>query len=652
MAQSDTRQQAADEVLADPRLSAFGLEHASTGFFLVDCEANILRVNEATCRMIGYPRAELTGLTVPDVNPEFPAEVWPPHWEELRRKKYMCFESVLQHKEGHCFPVEIEINYLAFEGAEYNFAFVRDISARSEAEQKLRDHEALLQAVTNDAHVGLVLVDRSFQCVYANSGFTELLGLSEDPAGKGAAEVFGSLFEQVRSNIERAMSGECVGHELCLPEGPDGEADRHLHITCQRRNADETQAGVVIVITDITATVVAAQEREEMERRFQETQKLESLGVLAGGIAHDFNNLLTAMLGNVSLMKMQLASNSPHNELLTDVENAAIRAADLCKQMLAYAGKGKFVLRRLDLSELTRELASLLEVSISKSIHLDLQLAENLPAVKADAAQLHQVVLNLVINSAEAIGERQGTITVATGALWADQRYLESNNFACDLKPGRYVFLEIGDNGPGMSSETKARIFEPFFTTKFTGRGLGLAAVQGIVRGHHGTMRVYSESGSGTVFKILLPAAADDTSLLEPQEAEPHQLPAGETVLVVDDESHVRQTVERVLTSNGHRVLLACDGEQGVARFNEHSDQIDLVLLDLTMPGLNGVEAFREIRLARPDVRVLLMSGYNEQTAVQRFTGKGLAGFIQKPFLANQLLRAIGEAISGGAASV
>jgi signal transduction histidine kinase len=383
---------------------------------------------------------------------------------------------------------------------------------------------------------------------------------------------------------------------------------------------------------DVTEQLAAERHRGLLESKLLDAQKLESLGVLAGGIAHDFNNLLTGILGNVSLMRLELPASSALCEHVDQIEAVTIRAADLCRQLLAYSGKGRFVVRPLELSDLIRQTAPLLQLSIGKAATLRLDLAEELPPVDADATQMRQILMNLVVNASEALGERAGVISITSGTLRAEGDYLRSTFLAPELADGEYVFIEVSDNGCGMGSATQAKIFDPFFSTKFTGRGLGLSAVLGIVRGHKGAIKVYSELGRGTTIKLLFPAmldAVDDIAVTPPVGG---ALLRRGTVLVVDDEDVVRGVAARILGSYGFDVLLANDGREGVARFLERRPEIVAVLMDLTMPLMDGVDAFREIRSADESVPVLLMSGYNEQDAVTRFAGKGLAGFVQKPF--------------------
>jgi PAS domain S-box-containing protein len=387
--------------------------------------------------------------------------------------------------------------------------------------------------------------------------------------------------------------------------------------------------GVLVVARDISARKAAEAERFMTEARVRETQKLESLGVLAGGIAHDFNNLLTGILGNASLAKLDIAEGTPPYNCIEEIEKASLRAAELCRQMLAYSGKGRFVVQLLDLSELITEAGPLLELSSTKKAKLRFFLNKHLPLIQADVNQLRQVVINLVANAAEAIGEKDGLIRITTGAMRATRAYLHQTHLAPDLPEGSYVFVEVSDNGSGMPPEVLSRIFEPFFTTRFTGRGLGLSAVLGIVRGHNGAIKAESEPGKGSSFMVLFPAAEQTASLpVEP----PAAGPAARRVLIVDDEETVRSVLARMLRSFGYETVTASNGQEAVDLFHAGHDDFRAVLLDLTMPELDGAETFREIHRLRPTLPVILMSGYSEHDAVSRFGAQGLAGFLQKPF--------------------
>jgi signal transduction histidine kinase/CheY-like chemotaxis protein len=379
-------------------------------------------------------------------------------------------------------------------------------------------------------------------------------------------------------------------------------------------------------ITDIT-------ERERTKKAMEHAQKLESLGVLAGGVAHDFNNLLVAMLGHTSLAMMRLPANNPVYDHIAQAVKAAERAADLTQQMLAYSGRGHFRMQPMDLNTLLDENLHLFTSAISKNITLHKQLADGLPRVDADLGQMQQVVMNLILNGADAIGQHQGTVKITTMLYELESGDKEFAQLNYTLKPGHYIRLDVQDNGCGMDEQTLLRIFDPFFTTKQTGRGLGLAAVQGIVRGHKGGLHVTSKVGEGTTFSLMLPVSksvVDEFVKLPPlQDVE---IPADCLVLVIDDEAPVRNIVTDILEMDGIRTMVAPNGEMGIDLYEKYQDDIDLVLLDLSMPGLNGHETFIRLQHINPRVNVILSSGYDESDAMVQFVGHGLSGFIQKPY--------------------
>ncbi len=404
----------------------------------------------------------------------------------------------------------------------------------------------------------------------------------------------------------------------------------------------------VTLFQDITQRRRAEEERQRFQAQLQHTQKLESLGVLAGGIAHDFNNLLVAIMGNADLALMDLSESAPARQSVEGVQTAARRASELCRQLLAYSGKGRFVVEPLDLSHLVQEMSQLLNVFISKKASLRFDLAPGLPCIEGDASQVRQVIMNLLTNASEAIGERQGSILVRTGVLECDLDDLRDIFGAGDLSAGRYVFLEIGDNGCGMDAETRSRIFDPFFTTKFAGRGLGLAAVQGIVRGHHGAIKVYSEPEDGTSFKLLFPACPEAAPQPPPQASPPSEWKTSGRVLLVDDDPSVLGVGRRLLERLGLEVRTAGDGVEALEVLSTDS-AFDVVVLDMTMPNLSGEETFREIRRLHPGLTVLMCSGYNEQEAISGLVGRGLAGFVQKPYTLQSLRSGIQKALERSA---
>lgn len=398
---------------------------------------------------------------------------------------------------------------------------------------------------------------------------------------------------------------------------------------------------------DISARKQAEEDRLKLEAQIRHAQKLESLGVLAGGIAHDFNNILSSIMGYSDLALMKLPPDSPARPLIAEAIYGTRSASELTKQMLAYSGKGKFVVEALNLNALIEDIFHLLHVSISKRCVLNLNLMPGLPLIEADASQIRQIIMNLVINASDAIGDRDGVITASTGSMYCDRAYLSETFLDEKLPEGLYVYLEVTDTGGGMSEDTLTRIFDPFFTTKATGRGLGLAAVLGIVRGHHGALKVTSEVGKGTTFKVALPAIESTTGVTP-------TVPSGDlssetgwgsgTVLIVDDEETVREMAGHMLETMGFSVLGASDGREGVDVFRKECEKIRLVVLDLTMPNMDGIEAFRAMRSIRGDMKAILSSGYNEQSAIQR-SAVDLAGFIQKPYTYKELCAVIRTAL-------
>jgi PAS domain S-box-containing protein len=382
------------------------------------------------------------------------------------------------------------------------------------------------------------------------------------------------------------------------------------------------------------------EERRLLEERLQQGQKLESLGVLAGGIAHDFNNLLLAVLGNVSLLEDLYPPNEDAKRCIAQIEEATRRASDLCRQLLAYAGKGKFVLSTVDLNALIEATTDLLQVSISKKVVLRFDLSPLVPLIRADATQLRQVLMNLVINASDAIGDRSGVIGVRTGLVHADRAYLDQALLSAELAPGAYAYVEINDTGAGMSEETLAHIFEPFFSTKFPGRGLGLSSVLGIVRGHQGALRVHSELGKGSRFRFLLPVPSDALAPDSVRQELREPFEGKGTVLLVDDEESVRAVSSKMLEALGFKVIVACDGREAIQRHAQHTAELRLVMMDLTMPKLDGDEAVSALRRRDPALRILLMSGYNQRDTLNG-QDPTTTGFLQKPFTLRELESAL-----------
>ena len=400
-------------------------------------------------------------------------------------------------------------------------------------------------------------------------------------------------------------------------------------------------------VIDITARIEAEQQKLSLERQLLHSQKLESLGLLAGGIAHDFNNLLTGILGEVNLARIAVSSGRGNvRRNIEQVEALARRAADLTRQLLAYSGKGRFLVEPVDLSEVVSEMSSMLGVLVSKKARLELAMASELPAIQADRGQLQQVVVNLITNAAEALEGGAGLIKVSTHAVECDQGTLSVRYGAPTLAPGRYVVLQVEDDGTGMSEEVQARIFDPFFSTKATGRGLGMSAIQGIVRSHLGAIHVASRDGEGTVFTLLFPATHLPAVLLE-REAPVSGWRGQGSVLVVDDEPAVRRVVTELLGELGFRGIEASNGAEAMEIYLEDPEEICLVLLDLIMPMMDGAETLTALRNIAPELPVVLSSGFHDHEAITEDVATQGLVFLKKPFQLVDLERAVRKALDG-----
>ena len=436
-------------------------------------------------------------------------------------------------------------------------------------------------------------------------------------------------------------TGEAVvDHPLQSSFNHDSQDLRHWLFTCSPVHADSgTVIGVQVLAQDVT-------ERKRFDESLRHTAKLESLGILAGGIAHDFNNLLTGILGNAGLAQDMLPPRHATANLLANVIIASERAADLTRQLLAYAGKGRFVIEPVNLSVLIRDLQPLIATSAENRVDIRLDLLPE-SVVAGDPGQMQQLIMNLVINGAESIPEGEpGIVTVRTSLVDLEASALPWSGRLVgggQLPAGSYLLLEVRDTGCGMDAATMDRIFDPFFTTKFVGRGLGLAAALGIVRGHRGGLIVDSTPDVGTAFQVLLPAAS--SAVRSPrQPAKLRQDHAGQAVLVVDDEDMVRHTAKACLETYGYHVVEADSGARAIELLHR-TPNISLVILDLTMPEMDGEKTCRELRRIRPALKVILSSGHDETNVMRRFEGQTLSGFVQKPFTVASLISKVNEAL-------
>ncbi|MCP4684022.1 MAG: PAS domain S-box protein [bacterium] len=634
----------AEERLHAERIFSDAIIQSMPGLFYMFDEhsARFVRRNDNWPKITGYTEEELDELTALDLVVD--RDTCARRMQEVYDRGASTMEELLLTKSGQQIPHFFTGHRLVIQDRTYLVGMALDITDLKRAEEALRESEAKFRGLVESSSDWIWEVDGEGVCVYASPQVTDILGFTPaEVLGRTPfsfmppkeAERVGNIFAGIRKSSGRIVNLETT----CLHK--DGSRVIIETSGVPLRDSTGDMIGYRGVNRDATDRKTSEHEKLELERQVQHAQKLESLGVLAGGIAHDFNNILMAILGNAELALDELAPHSPARHNLEEIEKASKRAADLATQMLAYSGKGRFVIICIDLNELVDEMTHLLDVSISKKAELRFNLEEKLPGIDGDATQIRQIIMNLITNASEAIGDRNGVVALATSVIDCDRAYLDAVDATFKsgseepLPEGRYVCLEVADTGCGMDRATIARIFDPFFTTKFTGRGLGMSAVLGIVRGHRGAINIYSEVGRGTTFKVLLPASQapiNETSV----QAQPKPTTEGwrgkGTVLVVDDEETVRNVGVQMLEHLGFEVLTAADGREAVDLFGERGDEIACVLLDLTMPNMDGEEAFGEMTRIRPDVNVILCSGYNEQEATQRFSGQGLASFLQKPY--------------------
>jgi two-component system cell cycle sensor histidine kinase/response regulator CckA len=518
--------------------------------------------------------------------------------------------------------------------------------------EALRQSEQHYQVLTDLAPVGIFRTDSGGRCLYVNERACEICGIRQEEARQGPWSQILEPEDRVRLATEwrKVVAGGGPGsleHRIVRRDGSTVWALTHF---AAERGPRGDVTGCIGTVADISERKRSEEENRKLEAQVQHAQRLQSLGILAGGLAHDFNNLLTIIMGNARIALLDLPPGAPAAENLAEIETATSRAAELTSQMLAYSGKGRFTLQAVNLSRIAEEIAHLLQTVISRKAALQFHLPIALPAIEADPGQIRQIVMNLITNAAEAIGEEGGAIRVSTGVVDADRTYLSGTYFDDHLADGRYVYLEVSDTGCGMSPETQAQIFDPFFTTKFTGRGLGLAAVIGIVRAHRGALKVSSQPGLGSTFRLLFPAT-DKTEEIPADQAVATRHGQGRgTILVVDDEHAMRNLARAILESSGFTVLTACDGGDAIRVFRRHAGEVIAILLDLTMPVMNGEEAAAELRRIRDGVPIILSSGYSAQEVVGRFTGQGLAGFLKKPYQPSELTAALHKALEQRAA--
>jgi PAS domain S-box-containing protein len=609
---------------------------------------------------------ELTGLTLEEINrrgwlrsvlPEATERAFARFRDLVRGRQSRKEEWTIVRPDGVRRVVTVSSARLERSpGADEILFLCEDVTERRQAERDLAVEERRLRTALSAARMISWVLDIQSKTIHFSEDVAAYFGC-QALAGPGpfATDQASLLIhplhrELVESNYRKSLTADgefTVEWQGAVPN-PDGSPRWFATTGKLFVDAEGTLERSCGVTLEITERRRAEEERRALEQRVQEALRIDSLGVLAGGIAHEFNNLLTSILGFAGLAKAELPeSNVPARGHLSQIELAAGRAAALCSQMLASAGRGRFLIELVDLSQLVRQSLVVLKAAVPKPLVLACELAPALPRVNVDAAQIRQAITNLVTNAAEALEGRSGIITLNTGTHELDDAYFAKCVECPGRAPGEYVCLEVSDNGPGIDPEISGRIFEPFFSTKFPGRGLGLAAVLGIVRGHQGALHFSSTPGKGCTFRISLPAAPlkGAQTPAAPAAVPTAALKIGE-ILVVDDEQRIRNLAIRLLRYEGYHAAEASDGLEAIKRVSDPESHVRLVLLDLTMPRLDGIQTARELRRRAPDLPIILMSGFSEQEVTAQASDFPFVRFLQKPFNRQQFLEAVHDSLA------
>lgn len=485
--------------------------------------------------------------------------------DDLNRTGYASVRNDFS-MEGKRYATLHSMHLIAYKDVQYVVTTISNISNLFQTELQLSEALDRLEKAQTLGLIGDLIRDSGRDVYRLSAQAARIFGIPEATELK-PTELATLVSEVDRPKVTVALDdvGRSGTIETELQLASTTPARKWILMRVSRERSAGTEA-TRITIQDITSRKRDSEERAELQQKMQESQRLESLGLLAGGIAHDFNNLLVSVMGNADLALLDSSLNPDTRARLSDIVLASKRAADMTRQLLGYAGKGRYVIEPINISTLIKEIADLLSISISKDHKLNLDLADDISAVEADVTQLRQLIMNLILNASEAIEHPDGVINVTTGNKVCDVRYLRQCGLEDELTPGKYAFIDVNDNGSGMSAETHARLFDPFFTTKFAGRGLGMAAARGIARGHNGAIQVHTEPGRGTTFRVLLPACEATPRLI--RNVQPESAWQGsETILVIDDDETVRVVMVRTLEQLGYKVLTASSGIEGVQAF-------------------------------------------------------------------------------------
>ncbi len=598
----------------------------------VPCDYRFLEVNPAFEILTGLRAVEIIGKRVKEVLPAIEQ-----HW--IDRYGVVALTGISTHFENYSAELLRHFEVDAYSPHPGKFAtIITDVTTRKEAEEEFKLSVARFRTVLENAADAVFVANPLGRMVYANQKACELVGHSRDELLTRSFTdlVPPMLQEKALLSFKRALKGKSDLTEASFVHSNGSHVPIDLNVVLL------PDGNVYGSCRDISNRKLAEKKMQSMEKQFQQTQKLESLGVLAGGIAHDFNNILTIILGHCFMAREDFDSQMTDKNHVQQIEHAANRAADLCRQMLSYAGNRPLLYEQIDLRDLVDETVAMLRSAIDKNVAILQSLKCEVPEVFGDIAQIQQVVMNLIINAAEAIGDKSGTIMVNLTQTTFQELLSETDYMDNTIPAGRYICLEVSDTGCGIDEDTKTRIFEPFFTTKLAGRGLGMSAVQGIIKSHDGALQLISAPGEGATFKVYFPLPGTIDSV-EPAQSEGSTLAAtaNRTILIVDDEEALRTIGAALLNAMGFSAITAANGREALEIYREQGSGIDLILLDLVMPEMGGVDTYHELRKIKADVPIVFCSGYGIDGILENCAADQYVGAIQKPYKPDLLQRTI-----------
>ena len=616
------------------RLTQFTVDRGSESIYWMGPDGRLIYVNDRTCQSLGYSREELLSKKIQEINPDFPPERWPVHWDELRERRIFSAESAHRAKDGRIIPVEITANYIEFDGKEYNCVYARDITARKRDKELILLERDFSKAALDSLPGIFYLFDREGKFQRWNRNFEEITGYSAEEIGKmHPLDLFaGPDKELVQERIRDVFVKGTAEVEAALvsKSGKKGTYYFTGHTFHQK-------GGACLIGTGIDIS-----ERKKLEEQLHKSQKMEAMGLLAGGIAHDFNNLLTGILGYASLLSLKEEVDPEVAKAAGIIQRSAERASQLTAQMLGFAERGKNLNVPVELGRVVASVTGALDRTKDSRIRIVASVHTGGGCVLGDPSQLDQVVMNLAINACDAM-PHGGQLKITTEPVTLDEAFCREREW---MSPGKYLLLAVSDTGVGIPAENLQRIFDPFFTTKTQGKGtgLGLSMVFGIVKNHGGCVDVRSEAGAGTVFHVYLPESPEGAP--KGKGALDQALPRGcGKILLVDDQEPVREVAKDMLEALGYEVITAADGLEGISRYRDLWREIDLVLLDMVMPNMSGGDCFRRMKEINPEARVVLSSGYSMDGSIQDVMNEGILAFIQKPYRLEELSRVVGTVV-------